>query len=177
MNDSLHIPGQNCACRKLSTRFRLRTSRGTLVCSAFVRTMKKKVEFSSHTGNLALMRKFVRGFLEAFGCRCTVVENGVDAVRLLAAAHAYDLVLMDCQMPEMDGLEATRRVRAYESTHGAHVPIVALTANAMVGDREACLAAGMDDFLSKPFQRQEFSSMLDQWGWAPRVRVGSGHDH
>lgn len=68
-------------------------------------------------------------------------------------------------MPEMDGLEATRRVRAHEAALGrVRVPIIALTASAMVGDREQCILAGMDDFLSKPFQRAQLSDVLDTWG-------------
>jgi CheY-like chemotaxis protein len=71
---------------------------------------------------------------------------------------------MDCQMPVLDGLEATRRIRALErETPGAHVPIVALTANAFSADREACLAAGMDDFVAKPFKARELIDLLDQW--------------
>ncbi len=93
-----------------------------------------------------------RGLVEVLGCDCTVAADGLTAVELLTTAHAFDLVLMDCQMPEMDGLEATRRVRAYEASSGTRTPIIALTANAMVGDRELCIEAGMDDFLSKPFQ-------------------------
>jgi len=105
----------------------------------------------------------VRGLLNTLGCTCVIAENGVDAVRMLTAPHGFDVVLMDCQMPEMDGLEATRRIRAHENEHAGRVPIIALTANAMVGDREACINAGMDDFLSKPFQRQELVLLLDRW--------------
>ena len=105
-----------------------------------------------------------RGFLDALGCACMMADNGLQAVQILTAPHDYDVVLMDCQMPEMDGLEATRRVREHEAGGSARIPIIALTANAMVGDRESCLRAGMDDFLSKPFQREELKRVLDRWG-------------
>ena len=78
----------------------------------------------------------------------------------------YDLVLMDCQMPEMDGYEATGAIRAAEREHasGRRVPIVALTANALQGDRERCLAAGMDDYLAKPITKGAFVASLRRWG-------------
>jgi CheY-like chemotaxis protein len=104
------------------------------------------------------------GLLESLGCEATVAPNGQQALRLLLPAHEFDLVLMDCQMPVMDGYEATRRLRNDERQRGGHVPIIALTANAMVGDREQCLAAGMDDFLSKPFQLPELKRLLGRWG-------------
>jgi two-component system sensor histidine kinase/response regulator len=75
---------------------------------------------------------------------------------------AYQLVLMDCQMPEMDGFEATRRIRAREGA-GPRVPIIALTANAMEGDRERCLAAGMDGYLAKPFRQSALQEALAAW--------------
>jgi CheY-like chemotaxis protein len=103
------------------------------------------------------------GMLELLGARASVADNGRIALGMLSAPHDFDLVLMDCQMPEMDGLEATRRTREHEHVAGGHVPIVALTANAMVGDREQCLAAGMDDFLSKPFQLRELAAALNRW--------------
>ena len=116
----------------------------------------------------------IRGFLDLFGCRCTVAENGVEAVRLLTAPHEFDLVLMDCQMPDMDGLEATRRVRCHETQTSGHVPIIALTANAMVGDREECLSAGMDDFMSKPFRLAELETVLERWGRSVAAANGRG---
>jgi two-component system sensor histidine kinase/response regulator len=80
-------------------------------------------------------------------------------------SERFDLVLMDCQMPVMDGYEATRTTRQNELVQGkgAHVPIVAMTANAMPGDREGCLAAGMDDYLSKPFKREGLGAILARW--------------
>ena len=113
-------------------------------------------------------RLVARGHLEAMGCTCDVAENGRQAVEMLSVGHRYDLVLMDCQMPEMDGMEATRQIRAAEAAKGARTPIVALTANAMVGDRETCIAAGMDDFLSKPFRRDDLTRVLAMWYGAVR---------
>ncbi len=77
----------------------------------------------------------------------------------------YDLIFMDCQMPEMDGLEATHAIRGREGANGkqAHIPIVAMTASAMQGDRELCLAAGMDDYLSKPVKSADIESVIDRW--------------
>ena len=106
------------------------------------------------------------GFLEALACEFEIVSDGRAAVEVLTRTHPFDLVLMDCHMPEMDGLEATRCVRAHESTGGLHTPIVALTANAMASDRDACLEAGMDDFLSKPFRLDELDRLLQKW-WRP----------
>jgi CheY-like chemotaxis protein len=101
--------------------------------------------------------------LETLGYRIDVVETGHHALRALNATP-YDLVLMDCQMPDMDGFETTRQWRAQEqATGGGRLPIIAITANAMEGDREACLASGMDDFLSKPFTRQALTALLQRW--------------
>ncbi|HYD96835.1 MAG TPA: response regulator [Noviherbaspirillum sp.] len=98
--------------------------------------------------------------LEKLGCRCEVAANGVQAVAL-QTARPCELVLMDCEMPELDGFEATRRIRAFEGRRG--VPIIALTASTGQGEREQCLAAGMDDFLSKPIRPQMLGDMLARW--------------
>ena len=103
------------------------------------------------------------GMLEGLGCRTHAVDNGWLAIEAVNES-LYDAVLMDCQMPVMDGLTATAEMRRRELGSGAaRVPIIALTANAMDGDRERCLAAGMDDFLSKPFTQQQMAAVLKRW--------------
>ncbi len=100
------------------------------------------------------------GLLNKMGLAVDVVANGSEAVKALELVH-YDLVLMDCQMPVMDGYEATRVIRDSESKVLNHaVPVVAMTANAMKGDREKCLMAGMDDFTSKPVTQEELQKVL-----------------
>lgn len=99
--------------------------------------------------------------LERFGHRAHVVPNGEEALQALQTAE-YDLVLMDCQMPEMDGYEATRRIRAASDPRLRLIPIVAMTANAIKGDREKCLDAGMNDYLSKPIRIEDLRSALDR---------------
>ena len=113
--------------------------------------------------------------LESMGYRADVASNGLEAVESVRSLP-YDLVLMDVQMPEMDGLEATRRIRAEhaspDGTPGT-VRIVAMTANAMEGDREACLAAGMDDYLAKPIRPEELAAALEA---APRRASADGSE-
>jgi two-component system, sensor histidine kinase and response regulator len=99
--------------------------------------------------------------LRASGYSCQIRSNGKEAVEALSYQE-YDLVLMDCQMPEMDGYEATRVIRQREAASGTHrVPIIALTANAMVGDRQRCLEAGMTDYLKKPLNRHELIAAVE----------------
>jgi CheY-like chemotaxis protein len=103
------------------------------------------------------------GMLESLGCSTQAVDNGWVAIEALNAS-SYDAILMDCQMPVMDGLTATAEIRRRElGSAKPRVPIIALTANAMEGDRERCLAAGMDDFLSKPFTQQQLTMVLKRW--------------
>jgi CheY-like chemotaxis protein/HPt (histidine-containing phosphotransfer) domain-containing protein len=101
--------------------------------------------------------------LAALGYRADIAANGREAVDTVAAGSSYALILMDCQMPEMDGFAATRAIRLLEQASGQHTPIVAITANAMQGDREACIAAGMDDYLSKPVRGIDLQRVLVRW--------------
>src|SRR5262245_58705984 len=111
--------------------------------------------------------------LEDIGCVVTVVGNGQLAVEAVEQER-FDLILMDCQMPELDGFGATRRIRAWEREQSAHgqstpaLPIVAVTAHAMEGDRERCLETGMDDHLTKPFSRASLVQMIERWLKPPK---------
>jgi signal transduction histidine kinase/CheY-like chemotaxis protein/HPt (histidine-containing phosphotransfer) domain-containing protein len=108
------------------------------------------------------------GMLEALGCRVRVASSGEEALECLGS-DVFDLVFMDCQMPTMDGFAATRAIRAREADEEAggrdseRLPIIALTAHAMQGDRQECLDAGMDDYLSKPFTKESLRQMLEKW--------------
>jgi signal transduction histidine kinase/DNA-binding response OmpR family regulator len=110
--------------------------------------------------NAANLKVAVR-LVERLGYRADVADNGQEAVGMIARLD-YDAVLMDCQMPEMDGYEATRNVRRYERDR-RHTPIIAMTAGAMAGDRERCLAAGMDDYISKPIKLHVVAAVLERW--------------
>jgi CheY-like chemotaxis protein len=108
----------------------------------------------------ATNQKLIVTLLELQQHTVVVAPNGRDAVRL-AEDQRFDLILMDVQMPEMSGLEATAAIRQREEASGAHVPIVAMTAHAMAGDRERCLAAGMDGYVSKPLRPEELFGAID----------------
>lgn len=115
-------------------------------------------------------REYALALLERLGCQAVTAENGQQGIALWQK-NSFDLVLMDCQMPEMDGFEATRNIRqqevdrprTYRYGH-SRIPIVALTANAMEGDRQRCIEAGFDDYLAKPFREFELEAMLNRWG-------------
>ena len=108
-------------------------------------------------------REFVIEILENIGCNVTTAENGLIALEKVAKKK-FDSILMDCQMPEMDGYEATQEIRNMsERNEITHVPIIALTANAMKGDREKCLESGMDDYLSKPIKKLQLVEALLKW--------------
>jgi CheY-like chemotaxis protein len=114
--------------------------------------------------NQLLMRRR----LEKAGHRVGQAANGQEAVDLIEAGEPFDLVFMDMQMPVMDGLEATRRLRRREAQgRGPHLPIVAMTANALAGDREICLGAGMDDYLAKPIDVTELAALLGKCSPVP----------
>lgn len=106
-------------------------------------------------------QKLARLMLEKLGCTCVVASSGAEALAMADGAE-FDLVLMDWQMPEMDGLETARRLRDLWDD-GPHIPIVAVTASAMPGDREACLAAGMSDYLSKPIEIATLARVVERW--------------
>ncbi len=99
--------------------------------------------------------------LKRLGYHVAAVDNGRQALEALARER-YDLVLMDCQMPELDGYQATHRIRQRE-TGAERLPIVALTAHAMKGDREKCIAAGMDDYISKPYRAETLDAVISSW--------------
>ncbi len=106
-------------------------------------------------------QKVAAALLGKLGCRVDVAANGREA-RDMAALVPFDLIFMDCQMPEMDGYQATSEIRKREG-EARHTPIIALTAGAMAEDREACLQAGMDDYLSKPVSSTALASVLARW--------------
>jgi CheY-like chemotaxis protein len=110
----------------------------------------------------AVNRLLATRLLKKFGCDVEIAENGRIACERTAHQH-YDLIFMDCQMPEMDGFEATRTIRVRERDTGRHIPIVALTANAMSEDRERCLGVGMDDYISKPYSAADLERTLGRW--------------
>jgi CheY-like chemotaxis protein/HPt (histidine-containing phosphotransfer) domain-containing protein len=115
--------------------------------------------------------------LKKMGITAHPVSSGLEVVQAVKAGD-YALILMDCQMPDMDGFEATRAIREWEKTSGRHIPIIAMTASAMRGDRENCIAAGMDDYMSKPVGKQQLIAVLERWlgKGAPPVPVTMNFD-
>ncbi len=111
-------------------------------------------------------QKMVVRMLEKMGCRVDVAANGVEAVRR-ATQLTYDLIFMDCQMPAMDGYEATTEIRRQENG-SRHTPIIAMTAHVMQGDREKCIQAGMDDYVPKPIKKEILSQVFNKYGWPMR---------
>jgi len=109
--------------------------------------------------DVELNQHLARHMLEAWGFEVDIAVNGKEALWLVQQ-HTYDLVLMDIQMPEMDGVEATRQIRLLKDTGKSIIPIVALTANALKGDRERFLAAGMNDYLAKPFTEPDLFQII-----------------
>ena len=101
--------------------------------------------------------------LKKLGYQSDIATDGAEAVKVVSSGEAaYQLILMDCHMPNMNGYEATQAIRAM-SGDSAKTPIVAMTAGAMVGDREKCIEAGMDDYLSKPLRRELLKQVLEKW--------------
>jgi signal transduction histidine kinase/CheY-like chemotaxis protein/truncated hemoglobin YjbI len=116
--------------------------------------------------NLMLINRI----LEKHGCTVISAANGKEAVETMRTER-FDIVFMDCQMPEMDGFEATQHIRNEEIAHRRHTAIVALTADAMSGDREKCLNAGMDDYINKPLKQEQVTKMLQKWVGSSNVPV------
>jgi CheY-like chemotaxis protein len=108
----------------------------------------------------AINQKVIERMVQKLGYPVDLVANGREAIDALGGS-SYSLVFMDCQMPEMDGFEACREIRKLDG--GARIPIIAITANAMKGDRERCLAAGMDDYVSKPFKQEDLRVVIERW--------------
>jgi CheY-like chemotaxis protein len=108
----------------------------------------------------AINQKVIERMVQKLGYPVDLVANGREAITALGGS-TYTLVFMDCQMPEMDGFEACREIRKLNG--GAQIPIIAITANAMKGDRERCLAAGMDDYVSKPFKQEDLRVVIERW--------------
>jgi CheY-like chemotaxis protein len=103
-----------------------------------------------------------RLLLQELGFEATIVSNGDDAVNAVLTSE-FAVVFMDCQMPRMDGFEATRLIRSSEGITQKRVPIIAMTAQAMEGDRERCMNAGMDDYLSKPITSAKLKEVVERW--------------
>ena len=109
-----------------------------------------------------LNQKLALRMLEKLGCRADLAGNGRDAVSLIEKG-GYDLIFMDCQMPEMDGYEASAIIRQREKDNGQHLPIIAMTAHTLTGDRDKCMEAGMDDYISKPIRKEDILQVISKW--------------
>ena len=109
-----------------------------------------------------LARQLAERLLKRAGYSCDLVTNGLEAVAAVESG-AYDLVLMDGQMPELDGYAATQEIRRLEADTGKHIPVIAMTANAGRDERERCLSIGMDEYLSKPVKSAELEAMLEKF--------------
>jgi CheY-like chemotaxis protein len=111
-------------------------------------------------------RNLFQAIVRRLGLGAHVVSSWEEAEASLETV-CFDAVLMDVQMPDIDGIEATRRLRELDKISGRHTPIIAVTAKAMAGDREECLLAGMDDYLAKPFSIEQLKSVIERWAEKP----------
>ena len=137
--------------------------------TSFPKTADDTAKVAASPGKLRILlaednlvnQKLAVGILGNLGHSVTVANNGVEALKQLEHS-SFDLVLMDVQMPEMDGLAATRELRRREASTQTHVTVVAMTAHAMKGDRERCLESGMDDYLCKPIRMKDMTNKLEE---------------
>src|SRR5439155_61034 len=142
-------------------------------------TRHSLVEAKAARGRILLVedklvnQKLVLKLLQKLGYRVDTVNNGREALEAVSRV-SYAAILMDCQMPEMDGFEATQAIRAKERVNGQHVPIIALTANAMQGDKQRCLKAGMDGYVSKPVQAKILFEAIEALVPTVAKQPGSG---
>jgi two-component system sensor histidine kinase/response regulator len=128
----------------------------------------------------AVNQVLARRLLEKMGHTVVVANNGFEAVQAILGTESFDAVLMDVQMPELDGLEATKAIREAEQSSRNHLPIIALTAHAMKGDEERCLATGMDGYISKPIRSTELATILERLvptRLHPGAKISAPSDH
>ena len=143
---------------------------GPVITRHLIREARRRLSILVAEDNIVNQKLAVK-LLEKRGYRVAVASNGREAVDAFEGER-FDLILMDVQMPEMDGLEATRLIREKEAERGGHISIVAMTAHAMKGDRDECLAAGMDDYMSKPFKPKELYSIIEKVAFRPSGKKG-----
>ncbi len=156
VQSALGLSREEKSLRQLFTRHSLREGRR----SRENEKGKKPLHILIAEDNTVNQKLMVR-LLEKLGFGTTVVENGEQAVEAFTATR-FDLILMDVQMPEMDGFEATKTIRQQEKETGGHIPIIALTAHALKGDRERCIQAGMDDYLTKPVKKEALVELIER---------------
>ncbi len=138
----------------------------TLTVAPALQSVQKKSRFILVVEDNLVNQRLVVRLLEKDGHRLVVANNGLEAIRHYER-ESFDMILMDMQMPEMNGFEATAYIRNKEKLTGGHIPIIALTANAINGDRERCLEAGMDDYLSKPIKADKLIEIITRFGSSP----------
>jgi CheY-like chemotaxis protein len=154
-----HLELSRCVADALELTLDLPDAGGSALQIAELRFDARVLLVEDHQVNQVVARTI----LERLSCHVTMAANGLEALDAMKQRR-FDLVLMDCQMPEMDGYTATAILREREAQLAVpRTPVIALTANALQGDRERCLAAGMDDYLSKPFRREALSAVLARW--------------